>query len=227
MRDVAIIGASMTRFGKYPERGLKDLSREAVDAALKAYESSPASNGGKPPFFEGEMLNLGLEYFEKGQTETAIKIFELNLNAHPNSYSSHRALGEAYARFGKKDLAAKSYKSYLEANQGDLEVVDKVGLKEALQLFGRLKQEQRLSENAVNLLGYQLLNANRTKEAIEVFKFNVSVFPQSGNVYDSLGEAYMKAGENEKAVENYSKSLTLDPANKNAEEMLKKLNVKI
>jgi acetyl-CoA acetyltransferase len=36
MRDVAIIGAGMTRFAKYPDRGLKDLSREAVDAALEA-----------------------------------------------------------------------------------------------------------------------------------------------------------------------------------------------
>ncbi len=34
MRDVAIAGAGMTRFGKYMDRGLKDLSREAVDAAL-------------------------------------------------------------------------------------------------------------------------------------------------------------------------------------------------
>jgi acetyl-CoA acetyltransferase len=36
MRDVAIIGAGMVRFAKYPERGLKDLSREAVDNALEA-----------------------------------------------------------------------------------------------------------------------------------------------------------------------------------------------
>jgi acetyl-CoA acetyltransferase len=36
MRDVAIIGAGMTRFAKYPERGLKDLSHEAVNAALEA-----------------------------------------------------------------------------------------------------------------------------------------------------------------------------------------------
>ncbi len=36
MRDVAIIGASMTRFAKYPDRGLKDLSHEAVTGALKA-----------------------------------------------------------------------------------------------------------------------------------------------------------------------------------------------
>ncbi len=36
MRDVAIVGAAMTRFGKYPDRGLKDLSREAVEHALAA-----------------------------------------------------------------------------------------------------------------------------------------------------------------------------------------------
>jgi acetyl-CoA acetyltransferase len=36
MRDVAIVGAAMTRFGKYPDKGLKELSREAVDGALSA-----------------------------------------------------------------------------------------------------------------------------------------------------------------------------------------------
>lgn len=36
MRDVAMIGAGMTRFAKYPDRGLKDLSHEAVKAALEA-----------------------------------------------------------------------------------------------------------------------------------------------------------------------------------------------
>src|SRR3990172_4967382 len=36
MRDVAVVGAGMTRFAKYPERGLKDLSREAVTVALQS-----------------------------------------------------------------------------------------------------------------------------------------------------------------------------------------------
>ncbi|KKM14900.1 hypothetical protein LCGC14_1701460 [marine sediment metagenome] len=36
MRNVAIVGAGMTRFAKYPDRGLKDLSREAVEAALES-----------------------------------------------------------------------------------------------------------------------------------------------------------------------------------------------
>ncbi|MBI2890831.1 MAG: thiolase family protein [Nitrospirae bacterium] len=35
MRDVAVIGVGMTHFGKFPERSLKDLAREAVEGALK------------------------------------------------------------------------------------------------------------------------------------------------------------------------------------------------
>ena len=34
MKDVAVVGAAMTRFGKYLDRSLKDLTREAVQAAL-------------------------------------------------------------------------------------------------------------------------------------------------------------------------------------------------
>jgi len=34
MRDVAIVGAGMTRFGKFLDRGLKDLAKEAVEGAL-------------------------------------------------------------------------------------------------------------------------------------------------------------------------------------------------
>lgn len=36
MRDVAIIGAGMTRFGKYLDKSMKDLGREAVEHALSA-----------------------------------------------------------------------------------------------------------------------------------------------------------------------------------------------
>ena len=35
MREVAVIGAGMTRFGKYIDRSMKDLAREAVEGALR------------------------------------------------------------------------------------------------------------------------------------------------------------------------------------------------
>ncbi|MGH7451372.1 MAG: tetratricopeptide repeat protein, partial [bacterium] len=204
------------------------VKKDGVDAALKAYQTAHAGNGSLPKFYEGDMLNLGLEHLEKGQVEIAVKLLDLNIKAHPHphSHASHKALGEVYSRVGKKDLALKSYKSFLEVNQGDLEVVDKIGLAEAMKFFGKLKDEKRLNEQAVNTLGYRLLGANRNQEAIDVFKLNVAAFPQSGNVYDSLGEAYMKAGDNQKAIENYNKVLELDPSNSNAVTMLKKLTEK-
>ena len=35
MRDVAVVGVGMTRFGKLPDKGIKDLVREAATAAIK------------------------------------------------------------------------------------------------------------------------------------------------------------------------------------------------
>ena len=34
MREVAVVGVGMTRFGRYPEKGIKDLVREATESAL-------------------------------------------------------------------------------------------------------------------------------------------------------------------------------------------------
>jgi Tfp pilus assembly protein PilF len=51
----------------------------------------------------------------------------------------------------------------------------------------------------------------------------VQVFPTSSNAYDSLAEAYMKSGQKQLAIDNYKKSLELDPDNDNAKEKLKTL----
>ena len=78
-------------------------------------------------------------------------------------------------------------------------------------------------EIEMNLLGYQFLQSGKIKDAIEVFKLNVTAYPNSWNVYDSLGEAYLKDDQKELAIENYKKSLELNPKNKNAEKMLEVL----
>ena len=59
---------------------------------------------------------------------------------------------------------------------------------------------------------------------MEVFRLNVSLFPDSWNVYDSYGEALLESGDQESAIRNYRKALELNPASKSASNMLKKLN---
>jgi CubicO group peptidase (beta-lactamase class C family) len=104
------------------------------------------------------------------------------------------------------------------------------GLTAAVRRYRFLKQsgdaEYDFSESELNELGYQLLGMNKTQDAIEILKLNVEAFPSSWNVYDGLGEAFMKNGNKELAIENYRKSLELNPGNSNAAEMLKKLNMK-
>lgn len=78
-------------------------------------------------------------------------------------------------------------------------------------------------EPQLNTLGYALLGAGRTQDAIAIFKLNVEVFLQSANVYDSLGEAYAAAGQKDLAIQNYEKSLQLNPRNTGAADALKKL----
>jgi len=79
-------------------------------------------------------------------------------------------------------------------------------------------------EDQLNTLGYELIRAKKVQAAIRIFQLNVEAYPQSSNVYDSLGEAYMDDGNKPLAIANYRKSLELNPKNRNAVQMLQKLN---
>ncbi len=54
-------------------------------------------------------------------------------------------------------------------------------------------------------------------------KYAVKEYPKYWNAYDTLAEIYMNSGDKVQAIENYEKSLELDPNNQNAKAMLKKL----
>jgi len=81
-------------------------------------------------------------------------------------------------------------------------------------------------ENELNNLGYELIRANKFKDAIRIFQMNVEAFPNSANTYDSLAEGYMDDGDKAQAVANYEKSLQLNPKNHGAVLMLQKLNAR-
>jgi tetratricopeptide (TPR) repeat protein len=101
------------------------------------------------------------------------------------------------------------------------------GIEAAVRQYEEMKKKGiQITENEMNNLGYQLLGLKKLKEAIEIFKLNVKAYPQSFNVYDSLGEAYMINGDDELAIQNYEKSLELNPRNTSAVQMIKKIKGK-
>lgn len=109
-----------------------------------------------------------------------------------------------------------------------LDVFSTKGLATGITAYQKLKNDPTygIKEGDINNAGYQLLQNGKTKEAIEVFKINVEIFPKSGNVYDSLGEAYLKDGNTKLAIENYKKSIELDPKNESGKKVLEEISKK-
>lgn len=87
------------------------------------------------------------------------------------------------------------------------------------------KELQEMSFNSiVNTIGYEWLNDKQNiNGAIKIFKYGVHLMPNDADLHDSLGEAYMKNKDYENSILSYKKSLVLDPSNKNASNMLAKI----
>lgn len=93
----------------------------------------------------------------------------------------------------------------------------------------RASDPEALGEDAINSLGYALLNADRFDDAIRLFELNVEEHPQSANTYDSLAEGFMTRdaeGDIERAIRYYRKSLAAIPNDPRADkEFLERLRV--
>jgi predicted alpha/beta superfamily hydrolase/TolA-binding protein len=197
--------------------------------------------------FEGDKLS------QPGKIKEAIELFEYQLSLYPKSLNAIWRLGEIYRGMGEFEKAKDYYRTFLDIRDMDAAMIRqrlnqvermisgsaayrieqelrKNGIQAGLKKFKEIRSGPRselyFEESEFNAMGYRLMGAGKMKAAIEIFKLNVELYPESANVYDSLAEAYMNSGDTRKAIKNYKKSLELNPDNNNAKEMLKKLEKK-
>ncbi|MEO6654536.1 MAG: tetratricopeptide repeat protein, partial [Pyrinomonadaceae bacterium] len=78
-------------------------------------------------------------------------------------------------------------------------------------------------EADINTFGYRLVSLKKMDEAVDMFKLNTELYPNSANAFDSLGEAYATQGNKEEAIRSYEKALSIDPAFASSVEALMKL----
>jgi len=89
-----------------------------------------------------------------------------------------------------------------------------------------VKKEQKTNpsfnpnESELNDWAYRMMANKQEKEALEIFKLNMYLFPKSWNVYDSYGEILLKMGDKSKAIEMYRRSIELNPENENGKKIL-------
>jgi len=104
--------------------------------------------------------------------------------------------------------------------------LDKKGYDHAAEIAADLKQKDtsfKMPESDVNDIAFILLGKNKKNEAIDIFKYNLAANPNSADAYEGLAEGYEDIGNKELAIQNFRKSVELNPKNNYAAEYIKKL----
>ena len=239
-RDLAVVGL-MQRSGVgilagtdtlnpfcFPGFSLHDELGLLVQAGLSSMEALQAATL-NPARFLGREKDLGT--VEAGKFADLVLLDANPLDDIGNTKKIEAVFyrGQYFPRASLDQMltqvkALASMKSVAEAMMRTIQEKDAAA---AVNQYRDLKATQPnaydFSENELVGLGYQLIEMKRLKDAIEIFKLSVQVYPQSYNTYDSLAEAYMDNGDTDLAIQNYQKSLQLNPGNTNAIEKLKKL----
>ncbi|MGE8526773.1 serine hydrolase [Chryseobacterium rhizosphaerae] len=103
----------------------------------------------------------------------------------------------------------------------------KMGFAKAIELVDTEKKKNpdfNPNEFELNEWAYRLMAKKQLKEALEIFKLNIHLFPESWNAYDSYGEILLKTEQKDQAIKMYQKSIELNPDNKNGKNILDQLS---
>ena len=112
------------------------------------------------------------------------------------------------------------------ADQVLANLIQELGSQRAVELFLAQSEENgatSTTERELNGLGYLFLSRNDADTAIDVFRLNAALFPDSANAHDSLGEAYLSVDQVEDARAAYEIALSLSPGDGRLEEVLRSL----
>jgi 3-oxoadipate enol-lactonase len=211
---------------------------KAKEKCLKLLETNPGNVNGALGYFQKPPERSAVKFLSEIKVRTLVLVGEFDI---PDVHA-HAGVIESGIPHAKREIIPSaghlipleqpeafnaSVFKFLRSMEF-FTLLNTQGVESAVHYFQKHREGEPnctiFDEVEMNALGYSYLGKNNTEEAIKLFTLNTIAYPQSANVYDSLGEAYMKAGKKELAIENYEKSLKLNPHNTNAVEQLKKLN---
>jgi len=230
---VSVSSLSQDRWS-WPEKpqNLKQLPKEFTGDNLR-------------PVMTGFTRALGVRcsYCHVGEEGKPLSTYDFASDANPNKDRARvmlAMLGDINTRLKSMDKSGEPINMWchtchhgrpkpatLEEELGA--VYKKDGIEPAVAHYTDLKDKYYgrgvydFSENGVNRFGYEVLRSGDVQGAIKVFTMMTQEHPESANAWDSLAEGYMKAGDMAKAKEYYEKSLSLNPSNRNAKQMLEKI----
>jgi len=95
---------------------LVTIESAGIDAAVKQYRELQASKHAAWNFDESQLNTLGYQFMRAKKFEEAIRIFQLNVEAYPQSSNTWDSLGEAYLDAGNTLQSIVNYRKALQLN---------------------------------------------------------------------------------------------------------------
>jgi hypothetical protein len=106
------------------------MASSGIDQATKQYHDLKTTQPNAYNFEERELNGLGYRLLRNKQVKEAIRIFQLNVDAYPESSNVYDSLGEGYMNDGNKPLAIVNYQKSLDLNpknRGAVLMLQKLG----------------------------------------------------------------------------------------------------
>jgi tetratricopeptide (TPR) repeat protein len=187
------------------------------------------SSFGKVVYHNGNATGLSCILVRNISKHQTIIIFDNihNNNSQELAFNALKILNGIKVPLPKKSLAAEFVRVLL-----------KEGAVAARERLFRLQADTvhyQLSEDEINLIGYDLMGGSNNpnpyrfpeehkyQAALETFKLNTELFPNSWNVFDSYGEILLQVGQKETAIKMYKRSVELNPNNTGGQKILEQL----
>jgi CubicO group peptidase (beta-lactamase class C family)/tetratricopeptide (TPR) repeat protein len=219
--DPVEIGRWMNRIGYRLMRG--DMEERALELFEFNTRIFPESWNTWDSLSEA---HLGL-----GKTEEALRAYHRSLELNPANERARERLRQASIKAAADGDSARAVRLLKAVGREETllagvasVVIDLFGGKGPSAELAIRKLSERFSpekiEREINTTGYALMKEDMGERALELFKFNTRIFPESWNTWDSLGEAHLNLDHKEEAIRAYKKSLELNPDNKAAEKMI-------
>ena len=164
-------------------------------------------------------ISLGASLDAKGQTDEAIRQYQLGLRLKPDYAIAHNDLGRALARKGQTDEAMREYHEALRLNPDYADAHCNLGTALAAQgqadeAIAQFREAVRLDPycgDAFYNLGNELARKGRVDEAIHSYESAIRVQPGDSEAHYTVGNVLAGAGRTEEAIAHFRAAILAKP----------------
>ena len=103
------------------------IASQGIEVAVRRYREVTLSGDASYNMEESQLNTLGYQLIRAGSLEAAIRVFQLNVGAFPESSNTYDSLGEAYMDAGDRANAVANYRESLRLNPRNRNAVMMLG----------------------------------------------------------------------------------------------------